>query len=231
MAVSQKNKNTKVKKEEKKEEVVVEEPKTEPQPKKRGLLFRIFKILMIVILFFALIGGGFAVGVYLNFFTPQELGQKLELNKYPIIGKYFGGEELSKEVVEENPQAVKVNFPPAVSPEKIEQNVKQDLSKPVAIDKEELKRQMELAQKEELKRVGKLAVLYGSMKPDEAVGLMEKLEDKIVLAIFSKMEDEQVAKILARFEPDRGAELTKKMYFGNNIKKNTQDNKNNLAQT
>ena len=219
MAVSQKNKNTKVKKEEKKEEVVVEEPKTEPQPKKRGVLFRIFKILMIVILFFALIGGGFAVGVYLNFFTPQELGQKLELNKYPIIGKYFGGEELSKEVVEENPQAVKVNFPPAVSPEKIEQNVKQDLSKPLAIDKEELK------------RVGKLAVLYGSMKPDEAVGLMEKLEDNIVLAIFSKMEDEQVAKILARFEPDRGAELTKKMYFGNNIKKNTQDNKNNLAQT
>ena len=136
-----------------------------------------------------------------------------------------------KDVVEEKPQAVKVNFPPAVSPEKIEQNVKQDLSKPVAIDKEELKRQMELAQKEELKRVGKLAVLYGSMKPDEAVGLMEKLEDNIVLAIFSKMEDEQVAKILARFEPDRGAELTKKMYFGNNIKKNTQDNKNNLAQT
>lgn len=98
MAVSQKNKNTKVKKEEKKEEVVVEEPKTEPQPKKRGLLFRIFKILMIVILFFALIGGGFAVGVYLNFFTPQELGQKLELNKYPIIGKYFGGEELSRKL-------------------------------------------------------------------------------------------------------------------------------------
>ena len=48
MAVSQKNKNTKVKKEEKKEEVVVEEPKTEPQPKKRGVLFRIFKILIYI---------------------------------------------------------------------------------------------------------------------------------------------------------------------------------------
>ena len=85
MAVSQKNKNTKVKKEEKKEEVVVEEPKTEPQPKKRGVLFRIFKILMIVILFFALIGGGFAVGVYLNFFT----GSDCDADNIHIISNIF----------------------------------------------------------------------------------------------------------------------------------------------
>ena len=229
MAVTQKNKNTKEKKEEKKEEIVAE-PKIESQPKKRGLLFRIFRIIIFVSLFFALIGGGFALGVYLNFFTPQELAQKLELYKYPVIGKYFSQGEENISVDNENKNEVKVNFPQEPTVDKVETNNKQDMSKPVVIDKEELKKQMEIAQKEEMKRVGKLAVLYGSMKPDEAVVLMEKLEDNIVLAIFSKMEDEQVAKILAKFEPDRGAELTKKMYFGNNIKKNTQDNKNNLAQ-
>ena len=138
MAVAKKNKNVKPQKEEKKEEIVAEQ-KIESKPKKRGFLFRVFRIIIFVSLFLGLIAGGFALGVYFNFFSPQELAQKLELYKYPVIGQYFKQGEENQPIAEENTNDVKVNFPPEPTVNKVETNNVQDMSKPVVVDKEEMK--------------------------------------------------------------------------------------------
>ena len=66
-------------------------------------------------------------------------------------------------------------------------------------------------QQEENKRIGRLARLYGGMKPDEAVGILNRLDDAEVLAIMGKMEEDQVSKILPLFDSSRAARLTQSM--------------------
>jgi len=58
------------------------------------------------------------------------------------------------------------------------------------------------------KNYSRLAKLYGAMKPDEAVPILNQIEDEQVLAILLKMEDDQAAKILAAMEPKRAARLS-----------------------
>lgn len=52
------------------------------------------------------------------------------------------------------------------------------------------------------------------MKPEDAVKLLEQLDDNMVLAIMGKMEDDQVVQILPLFNTARGAHLTRIMYNG-----------------
>ena len=78
----------------------------------------------------------------------------------------------------------------------------------IQLEKEKM---LKKQQQEENKRIGRLARLYGGMKPDEAVGILNRLDDAEVLAIMGKMEEEQVSKILPLFDSSRAARLTQSM--------------------
>lgn len=187
----------------------------QPQQPKSGLLL---KIMVAVIVLLILIGIGFAAGVYLKFFDTEKLAKDLNLSKYPVIGGFFPKTnfetvelpEDSIDVQAETPlkskqtQTLQPQQPPLVS---------QPIN-PNLITKEELEKQAKLKQQGEAKRISKLARLYGGMKPDEAIAIMQELDDSTVLAIFSKMEEEQVSKILALFDSKRAARLTQDMLKG-----------------
>jgi len=175
---------------------------------KRG----IFKYLLAVFFLVLLLGTGFAAGVYFNFINMQQLAQTYKLHDYPFLSKYFPKTQTNFETVpleqeetsNQQGQTTAQTAPPAA-------NVQQQLSEKRELDKIELEKQLKARQQEEAKKLSKLARLYGSMKPDEAVSIMNQLEDDAVLAILSRMEEEQVAKILALFEPKRAAHLTQEM--------------------
>ena len=163
--------------------------------------------------------GGFFLGVYLRVFDVNAMNEKLELYKYPVIGQYFEQPENIDE--KEHSDNIELKSKPAAKSE-----VKQDLLKnnnangrtnpnsAVVLTKEEIEKQMKLRQAEEKKRISKLARLYNEMKPEDAVKLLEQLDDNMVLAIMGKMEDDQVVQILPLFNTARGANLTRIMYNG-----------------
>ncbi|WP_177505374.1 MotE family protein [Anaerosinus sp.] len=187
--------------------------------KKPNRFLRLIKILAFILLFLCLIIGGFFLGVYLRVFDVNAMNEKLELYKYPVIGQYFEQPENIDE--KEHSDNIELKSKPAAKSE-----VKQDLLKnnnangrtnpnsAVVLTKEEIEKQMKLRQAEEKKRISKLARLYNEMKPEDAVKLLEQLDDNMVLAIMGKMEDDQVVQILPLFNTARGANLTRIMYNG-----------------
>ncbi|WIW71583.1 MotE family protein [Anaerosinus gibii] len=187
--------------------------------KKPNRFLRLIKILAFILLFLCLIIGGFFLGVYLRVFDVNAMNEKLELYKYPVIGQYFEQPENIDE--KEHSDNIELKSKPAAKSE-----VKQDLLKnnnangrtnpnsAVVLTKEEIEKQMKLRQAEEKKRISKLARLYNEMKPEDAVKLLEQLDDNMVLAIMGKMEDDQVVQILPLFNTARGAHLTRIMYNG-----------------
>lgn len=187
--------------------------------KKPNRFLRLIKILAFILLFLCLIIGGVFLGVYLRVFDVNAMNEKLELYKYPVIGQYFEQPENIDE--KEHSDNIELKSKPAAKSE-----VKQDLLKnnnangrtnpnsAVVLTKEEIEKQMKLRQAEEKKRISKLARLYNEMKPEDAVKLLEQLDDNMVLAIMGKMEDDQVVQILPLFNTARGANLTRIMYNG-----------------
>ena len=187
--------------------------------KKPNRFLRLIKILAFILLFLCLIIGGVFLGVYLRVFDVNAMNEKLELYKYPVIGQYFEQPENIDE--KEHSDNIELKSKPAAKSE-----VKQELLKnnnangrtnpnsAVVLTKEEIEKQMKLRQAEEKKRISKLARLYNEMKPEDAVKLLEQLDDNMVLAIMGKMEDDQVVQILPLFNTARGANLTRIMYNG-----------------
>lgn len=184
--------------------------------KPRTRLGFIVKALLAAIVLLLIAAAGFAAGVYLNLIDMKSISEKWKLNEYPVIGQYFPRPKTNFETVELNEQNQeqvpenKKNAPVEPAPE---------LVPPVKppVDDSELQKQAKIKQQEEAKRISKLARLYGEMKPDEAVVILNQLDDNLVLAILSKMEDEQVSKIMPLFDPRRAANLTQAMYRGKNL--------------
>ena len=182
-------------------------------PKKSG---GILKIVLILLLLLILVAAGFAVGIYLKFIDAQELTKKWKLNEYPIVGQLFPQPKTNFEPVEleeKNPLVIvpsNPTVPSVIQPETA-------LPEKRKIDDTELQKQVKIKQQEEAKRISKIARLYGAMKPDEAVAILNKMDDDTVLLILSKMEDEQVAKILALFDARRAATLSQSMLRGRSI--------------
>ena len=175
----------------------------------------ILKIILILFILLILAATSFAAGIYLKFIDIQELADKWKLNEYPIVGQFFPQpktnfetvplEQQSPLVTPSNPAVASVIQPDAIMPERPK------------VDDAELQKQAKIKQQEEAKRISKIARLYGSMKPDEAVAILNKMDDDTVLLILSKMEDEQVAKILALFDARRAAILSQNMLRGRSI--------------
>lgn len=179
---------------------------------------RLLKIFGLAVLLLGLVIGGFFLGIYLRIFDTNTINEKMELYKYPIIGEYFvkpatgDKDKLSEEKpIEESKDKGKAN---KVEDAKIDPDKLQDPSKPVVLTKEQIEKQLKARQAEEKKRISKLARLYGQMKPQEAVAIMDTLDDDMSIAILQKMDEAQTAKILATFEPEKSARLTRIMYNG-----------------
>lgn len=177
----------------------------------------ILKIIVILLIVLILAATGFALGIYLKFIDMQALADSWKLNQYPIIGKYFDKPKTNFETVELESQSP-VEVSPAsgalpIMPPVVKQSETMTPEKP-KVDDAELQRQAKIKQQEEAKRISKTARLYGSMKPDEAVAILNQMDDDTVLLILNKMEDEQVAKIMALFDARRAAALSQGMIRG-----------------
>lgn len=58
-------------------------------------------------------------------------------------------------------------------------------------------------------RLDQLAAVYGAMAPNEASGLIAKLDEEVALGLLERMPEKRMAQILGVMEPSRAIELTK----------------------
>jgi hypothetical protein len=174
---------------------------SEKSKAKRGssLIIAIVVLFLLLLFFISLY-----FGIYFKLIDLPQLAEKYHLSDSPIIGQYFPKPKENTEPSDLPPEQISnanatmptaPNPPPAPSP--------QDNAKLIAA-----------AKQEETKRIGKLARLYEGMNPEEAVPILNQLDDTAVLAIFSKMDEDQIAKIMAQMDPKRAARLTQSMLKG-----------------
>jgi hypothetical protein len=158
----------------------------------------------------------------------------MKLSDYPVIGKYFqpknNFDKIDKEMQEQSDKEAQAKPPssqnPAAGPngQPVVSANGQVIDPTKVMDAAELQKQIQLKQKEDAKRIGKLARLYGGMKPEEAVPILDQLDDATVIAILGKMEEEQASKIMAQMDAQRAARLSKTMAVGPAVV-NATDNK------
>jgi len=173
------------------------------------------KVIVILLILLLLAAAGFAVGIYLKIIDVQALANKWNLNENPVIGQYLPAPKTNFETVDLETQTPSVvPTKPAVSPIIQPETMLPEIRK---IDDVEFQKQIKIKQQEEAKRISKVARLYGTMKPDEAVAILDKMDDETVLLILNKMEDEPVAKIMALFDARRAAILSQNMLRGRSI--------------
>jgi flagellar protein FlbB len=202
----------KVKSDNKKNKIDIQPEK----PKKK--VGKIFKGLLIVLILLIIAAVGFALGIYLKVIDTDALVTKWKLNEYPVVGQYFPQPTTNFEPVELDQQSVgQVPANTATVPSVVSQVPLTPVVEKPKIDDSELLKQEKLKQLENAKRISKTARLYGAMKPDEAVAILNKLDDNTVIDILSKMEEEQVSKIMAALDPGRSADLTQAMLKGKKI--------------
>lgn len=195
--------------------------KKEPpkQPKRKRNLIKV--LLAIFVLFLLAAGLGYA-GVYFKFIDVPQLAERYKLYDYPVLNRYFHKPATNFEMVDieetakDTTPAAATATPqvPATAAAPTAQPAAKPLTSPTAApDKDQLAK----LKQEEAKRISKLARLYGEMKPDEAVPILNQLDDPTVISILNKMEDDQVAKILSQMDSKRAARLTQDMLKGKSL--------------
>ncbi len=178
--------------------------------KKRRFRF-LLKATLVLLAVLMMAGGSLAAAMYLKFIDVDALAAKYNLASYPVIGRYFVKQAATNfETVELPPEDAAEKPIPAPAA----QTAPAPAPAPVAVSADELKAREAKAKQEEAKRISRLARLYAEMKPDEAVPILNQLDDPTVLAIFGKMEDSQVAKIMSLLDARRAARLTEDMLKG-----------------
>ena len=60
----------------------------------------------------------------------------------------------------------------------------------------------------------KLANVYGSMNPQEAATLIEKLDSQIALGLITRMPEKRIGQILALMSPEKALTMTKMLSNG-----------------
>lgn len=196
--------------------------KEPPQPpkRKRKLLAVLLGILVLLML---AAGLGYA-GVYFKLVDVPQLAERYKLYDYPVLNRYFPKPatnfemvDLEEPVTDEAPAAApaaqQIPAAPTAPPPAAQPPAVPAATAATAPDTDQLAK----LKQEEAKRISKLARLYGEMKPDEAVPILNQLDDPTVIAILSKMEDDQVAKILAQMDAGRAARLTQDMLKGKSL--------------
>lgn len=176
----------------------------------------VFKVLSILVALCILIAIGFAAGVYLKVIDIEKITKDANLAQYPAVARFFPKTNFEPVELESDAaaaQQVLPNGPKQVQPPVSMLPTPQPPGTTV-ITKEEVEKQTKIKQQEETKRISKLARLYGGMKPEAAVAIMQELDDSTVISIFGKMEEEQVSKILALIDSSRAARISQEMLRG-----------------
>ncbi|MDN5293732.1 MAG: flagellar protein FlbB [Eubacteriales bacterium] len=142
------------------------------------------------------------------------------LSRVPVVGQLFPAEKEQEESTAEKIARL----------EKENSQYKSEIAR-INKEKEELKKQVKTLEEqlnsltavtgEEKKEtsgeeggeegIEKLAAFYAAMKPQEAVAIMNYLDDELVVRILSAMDEEQAGKILAAMEPRRAAAIAAEM--------------------
>jgi len=175
------------------------------------------KIVLIVFLLIFLLVIGIGAGVLYGLRKSPELANKYKIYDYPLVGQFFPRPKTNLDTIEAISDTTRDQAPRVIpGPTDAPPNARNEtLKTPILPQDVELAKQQKAQQVETAKRISKLARLYGSMKQEEAVPILSKLDDETVLSILGKMEDEQVAKLLPLFEAQRAANLTQMMLKGN----------------
>ena len=131
--------------------------------------------------------------------TGQE-APKIDINMLETIKKR--NEELDARTTALNQREQELNM--------LQQTIEEKLQKMTAVQKkiEEL-----LAAREDLieRSIKHLVKVYSSMKPNEAAGLIEKLDKDISIQILSKMKGKSAAKILEKMDPGAASDISDKI--------------------
>ena len=181
-----------------------------PVEKKSRIIF-LLKLGVALLLVILLILLGFGVGVYFKLIDLEDLGKQYGLANVPGIGQYFEQPATNFEPVELPESATAPALPVVQPPADPAAAAVAPQPKTAPLTEAEKEKMLKKQQQEENKRIGRLARLYGGMKPEEAVGILNRLDDAEVLSIMGKMEEEQVSKILPLFDSSRAARLTQSM--------------------
>ena len=181
-----------------------------PVEKKSRIIF-LLKLGVALLLVILLILLGCGVGVYFKLIDLEDLGKQYGLAKVPGIGQYFEQPATNFEPVELPESATAPALPVVQPPADPAAAAVAPQPKTAPLTEAEKEKMLKKQQQEENKRIGRLARLYGGMKPEEAVGILNRLDDAEVLSIMGKMEEEQVSKILPLFDSSRAARLTQSM--------------------
>lgn len=181
------------------------------------------KVSLIVLVLLLLVGAGFVAGVYLKLIDVPTLAERWKLYDYPIIGKYLpkAPAPVDSAAADHSGSAtpgVSDTKPgvPATSVGNLPDATDDSSLKPKRLTLQDLEKLDKQRKQEEARRIGKLASYYGGMKPEEAVPILNNLDDDTVIAILAKMEEDQVAKLLAAMDAKRAARLTDQMFKGSN---------------
>lgn len=194
-----------------KKKVAKDKAGDKPPVKKKRFRF-LLKTMLVLLVLLMLAGGTLWAAIYLKFFDPYALAEEYKVTEYPYIGPVIGRylkPAAGVETAEVPAEATAAKDKPAEPAAKAA-----PAPLPPAATAEDVRAALAKARQEEAKRISRLARLYGEMKPDEAVPILNQLDDKTVLAILGKMEDSQVAKIMALFDAKKAARLTQNMLQG-----------------
>lgn len=183
-------------------------------PAKKKRVRFLLKATLVLLVLLMLAGGSLYAAVFFKFIDVDALAAEYNLASYPVIGRYFAKPAATNfETVELPPEGPAEKPAAAPTPAPVAQS---EPAKPPSppLTSDEMKAREAKAKQEEAKRISRLARLYAEMKPDEAVPILNQLDDPTVLAILNKMEDGQVAKLMSLFDARRAARLTQDMLKG-----------------
>ena len=198
--------------------------KTTDKKAKKGKSILIF--VMVFFILFIVFAASVYAGIYFKMIDLPKLADKWHLYDYPVIGQYFPKPKTNFPIV---------NLPPAEPANQQQKQAVQPVqpqpnngavtgaqgippapgasAQPATAPN--VDKAIVAAKQKEEERISKLASLFGAMDPEQAVPIINRLDDTTVLAIFNKMDADQVSQILAQMDPKRAAKLTQEMYNGN----------------
>ena len=193
--------------------------------KKGGIVGKIFKFIIFLIVLLVLAVGGFAAGVYFQVIDSEQtkqVNEALKLWKLPVVGELFekpeGYVEEEGEKEEEKPKENVANnqnnLPGGNQTAKAEVKQEKKKSKDVTLSQKDIEKQIQEREAAEKKRVSKLARIYGNMKAEEAAKALGEVDSDTVVLILQKMDEDAAGQILAKMDSGTAAQITQMLFEG-----------------
>ncbi len=173
--------------------------------KARGLFVKKLLSIVVAAICLGLVGG--AVGIYLKIF-PSDI-----ISQISPGGMGTGSQNTKDQSVDSRKD---------VNPER-QQNLAGDSSEVQQAPINSSKPNLGDIKTVSSNNISKLSRVYSAMKPEEAVAILNGLDDKTIVAILQKMKEEQAAKILARMDSQQAGSISRELLLyktGNNTKSN-----------